>query len=244
MMSQLEEHLQRIDSRTEADFRWVNLRKLVLSSLTGKRILDAGCGTGHMTGDLLRQGFSVISLDCSLELAAFTKMNCQSYSHAAQVVCGDLASGCFREHSFDSVICLDVIEHCERDDEVLKTCYRILKPGGMLILSVPAVSWLFGERDRKIGHFRRYDKGDLVIRLRSSGFTVQDIRYWNGIGLVYVFLYEKLFHQTADDSLRYSGNRWCPVCLNTLLDRWFSLVENHIRFPLGLTIFVIGRKNS
>jgi SAM-dependent methyltransferase len=243
MTSPLEEHLERIHSFAGADFRWTNLRKLVLLSITGKNVLDAGCGTGHMTGDLLREGFFVTSLDRSLELLAITKKISQSYSQPADVVAGDLAAVCFREHTYDSIVCLDVIEHCEQDDEVLKTCYSLLKPEGTLVLSVPAVSWLYGERDRNIGHYRRYDKEDLVTKVRSSGFIVQDIRYWNGIGLVFVFIFEKIFRRSLNDSPRYSGNSKLSACLNTQLCRWFSLIENRVRFPLGLTLLVIGRKN-
>jgi SAM-dependent methyltransferase len=244
MTSRLEEHLERIHSCAGADFRWTNLRKLVLYSITGKKILDAGCGTGHMTVDLLREGFSVTSIDRSPELAAFTKKICTSYSRIADVVSGDMEVGCFREQCFDSIVCLDVIEHCDHDDEVMRTCYGLLKPGGTLVLSVPAVSWLFGERDRKIGHYRRYDKANLLNKVLSSGFTVQDIRYWNGIGLIFVFIYEKIFHRSLSDSPRYSRNNWCVACLNALLCRWFSLIENRVRFPLGLTLLIIGRKNS
>jgi len=73
MASSLIDRLKKTHESSKTDFRWRNLRKLVKTYIQGEKILDAGCGTGHLTLELLQDGFNVTAMDYSQELVNFTK---------------------------------------------------------------------------------------------------------------------------------------------------------------------------
>lgn len=79
----------------------------------------------------------------------------------------------------DTIVCLNVLEHIERDAETLQDFSAVLSPGGHLALLVPAMPVLYGTLDRHLGHFRRYQRDPLAALLATSGFVVDDIRYVN-----------------------------------------------------------------
>lgn len=245
MQSELNKHLQKIHEYERTDFRWSNLRKIVKRLIVGKKVLDAGCGTGHLTLDLLRDNYDVTSVDYSDELVSSAKKTIgdAQYQYPANIFCCDLVS--LQDHNlpiFDSIVCLDVIEHIEQDDIVLKNLHDLLKPEGVLILSVPAIGRLYGRRDETVGHFRRYDKKELIAKLEHAGFVLSAVRYWNFIGLVPVLLSEKVFHHPVNETARYSRDSLFSKIINPVLNGWFLIVENNIPFPLGLTLIAVCRK--
>jgi len=243
MQSELNKHLEKIHEYQKTDFRWSNLRKIVKQSIVGKEILDAGCGTGHLTLDLLRADCDVTAIDYSDELVHFTRKTISDAQYSANVFSCDLISiKDLRLPSFDSIVCLDVIEHIEKDDIALKNLNHLLKSGGTLILSVPAVKALYGQRDKKVGHFRRYDKKELMKKIDDAGFTLGSIRYWNFIGIFPVILFEKLFQMPVDETVRYSRNTLFSKLFHPVLNLWFLLIENNLPFPAGLTLIAICRK--
>lgn len=81
--------------------------------------------------------------------------------------------------AFDTVICLNVLEHVEDDARSLRAILSLLKPGGRLVLLVPALPSIYGTLDRALGHYRRYGRGDLMRRFRDAGFRVPHTEYFN-----------------------------------------------------------------
>jgi len=110
-----------------------------------------------------------------------------------------------------------------------------------MICAVPALSALYGKRDERIGHYRRYDREVLLQLIESMGFSICAIRYWNSLGLLTVAIFEKILHREVYEKNRYSQS-YLNRSLNALLDRWFGLVENRIHPPLGLTLIAVVRK--
>jgi SAM-dependent methyltransferase len=84
---------------------------------------------------------------------------------------------------FDTIICLNVLEHVDDDVGSLAAIRALLAPGGRLVLLVPALPGLFGEMDRALGHHRRYTRAGLVSLLRETGFTVPHVEYFNLAGV-------------------------------------------------------------
>lgn len=240
-------HLIAIHNSTKNDFRWRNLRKLIKDYLSNfekleTEILDLGCGTGHLTLDLLKEGYKVSAVDISKELIDFTlkSINEEGYSIDARVM-NIHNLDWFGAQRFDAVICLDVLEHVKDDNSALKNINYILKSNGLLICSVPALMFLYGKRDSEIGHFRRYDKIDLINKIETSGFHVDCIRYWNFAGILPVLIYEKLLHKRVYEKMRYSQG-YRQEILNTILGSWFGKVENKIHWPIGLTLIAFAKK--
>ena len=84
---------------------------------------------------------------------------------------------------FDTVICLNVLEHVDDDISALHAIRRLLGPGGRLVLLVPALQALYGTIDRALGHHRRYNRGGLADLLGATGFKLAHIEYFNLAGI-------------------------------------------------------------
>jgi 2-polyprenyl-3-methyl-5-hydroxy-6-metoxy-1,4-benzoquinol methylase len=243
MQSDLNDHLEKIHEYQKTDFRWCNLRKIVKRLIVGKKILDAGCGTGHLTLDLLRADCDVTAIDYSDELVSFARKTISDAQYTANIFSCDLTS--VKDHNlplFDSIVCLDVIEHIEKDDVALKNLYDLLKTDGTLILSVPAIKGIYGHRDKLVGHYRRYEKQELILKIEDAGFTLSAIHYWNFIGLLPVVFFEKLLHRRVNETVRYSRTSLYSRIIHPVLNGWFTLAENNVHFPVGLTLIAVCRK--
>jgi len=101
------------------------------------RILDVGCGLGYLVFDLNRRGYEAIGLDVAPTMIALCKERARKARiQGVQFMIGDVEGTDFSDESFDAVIALGVIEYMESDEPMLQEMFRILKPGGILILNV------------------------------------------------------------------------------------------------------------
>jgi SAM-dependent methyltransferase len=131
------------------------MRKMVTKhcpSVAGRqqRLLDLGCGTGLFISDQ-SSGKAVFGLDSSSEALAFTHIR-----GVSNLVCADSQAMPFASESFDVVTAFDLIEHVERDDLLIAEAHRVLRPGGVMLIAVPAHPFLLGEHDDALHHKRRY----------------------------------------------------------------------------------------
>ena len=92
-------------------------------------------------------------------------------------VCGSAEALPFGDGSFDVVSAFDVVEHCENEHLALSEMRRVVKPGGMVFLSVPAYQWMWTEFDTRAGHYRRYTRRRLAKAARAAGLTVERSSY-------------------------------------------------------------------
>ena len=243
MVSKLVNHLSKVHKYERTDFRWHNLRKLVKKYVVGNSVLDAGCGTGHTTLELLNTGYNVTAIDNSQEMVDFTQRIIKESDYRGEVYFLDLTNtNVLGENKFDTVVCLDVLEHVEDDELAIKNLYYVLKRNGHLIVSVPALRFLYGLRDKKIGHYRRYERNELIEKLKAAGFEIVDLRYWNLLGVLPFLFSEKVLHKGVYEEMRYSRKSSFSIALNALFDWWFSTIENTVRMPIGLTLIAICRK--
>jgi SAM-dependent methyltransferase len=83
----------------------------------------------------------------------------------------------------DTIVCCNVLEHIEDDQGALEDFFRILQPGGRLVLLVPAMAKLYGTLDVALHHFRRYEKGEVEEKLRKAGFEIRSGRFLNRPGV-------------------------------------------------------------
>ena len=148
--------------------------------------------------------------------------------------------------TFDAVTMFDVLEHTEDDRAVLEHVRPRLKPGGYLILSVPAFMFLWGQQDVVSHHYRRYTRKELTDRLRQAGYVVTRATYFNTLLFppVAAFrLVHRLFkrpHQQANTDLKYSLGP-ANALLYTLFasEKWLLRFMN---FPVGVSVFVVAQK--
>jgi len=137
------------------------------------RILDAGCGTGALLECLARErGTNVYGADLAVEALAFSRGRGRR-----GLVQADLIALPFRADTFDIVTALDVVEHVEADTAALAEIRRVLKPGGILVMSVPAYAFLWSSHDEALHHKRRYTAGMLAPRLKDAGLVTTRMTY-------------------------------------------------------------------
>ena len=130
-----------------------------------KQILELGCGTSPM----LEAAQGAIRTDFSWRALAFLKSHSRR-GDKTRMAALDATRLPFTDHSLDCVISSEMLEHIERDDEVLKEIHRVLKPVGQLLLTCPVRPELFGFDDQFVGHYRRYDVDTLLHQLSEKGF--------------------------------------------------------------------------
>jgi 2-polyprenyl-3-methyl-5-hydroxy-6-metoxy-1,4-benzoquinol methylase len=148
-------------------------RRVILAELSrlalppGARILDAGCGSGRTMVDLAAYG-----LVCGIELdpdAAATAAARDSF----EVRTGRVEQLPWQEGSFDLIACLDVIEHVPDDRLALRELRRVCRPGGRLIVTVPAHPLLWSRHDEQNHHYRRYTRSTLHGAALAAGWELE-----------------------------------------------------------------------
>lgn len=212
-------------------------RRLLRShGLTSGALLDLGCGTGAFLNEL-PQGFLGYGLDASDA----------ALSHAAirgipRLVAGDGEKLPFQNESFDAVVALDTLEHIRQHDDCAREIYRVLKPGGVLVMNVPAYRWLWGPHDVALHHFRRYVRRDVRALLAGPGFQVQALSY-----SVFLLFPAVLALRLLDKIKRGEARVHLPSVgpFNSLLT-WLQDVECSLmlRWPLpwGSSVVAVARK--
>jgi SAM-dependent methyltransferase len=231
--------------RYEDQYWWfVGRRRLALSLLDralkpgeDKRILDLGCGTGAVLSELARRG-RALGLDTS-PLAL-------SYCHKRgldRLVLGDAADIPLASGTLDAVVALDILEHVDDDAAAFAECARALRPGGHLVLSVPAFRWLWGPHDVALMHRRRYTLRQVRARLEGAGLV--PLRISHSVfflfgAVVAVRLVDKLRTGPAKVSLPAVPK---PVngALIGLQGLETSLIRA-LRLPIGSSVVALARK--
>ncbi len=157
-------------------------RRLVHSDL-GQRVLEVGCGVGNFTGSLLDRE-AVVAVDVEPRCIARLKRRYAGRRNLHAFVC-DVLSPEFRDLARfepDSCVCLNVLEHTADDRAALAAMAAVVRPGGAIVLIVPAFQSLYGPIDRNLGHFRRYSRGAMSRLADRAGLRLRKAHYSNFIG--------------------------------------------------------------
>jgi len=221
------------------DYRARALFSMVPENNTG-RLLDVGSGNG-IAGHLLRGKYAEIVLSDYSDTLVVALLRKFKKTPSVSVVQVDAKRLPYTDY-FDTIIAADIIEHIDDDMVCLKGFFRALRPGGLLFLSVPAIPTLYGRRDAKYGHYRRYTKRGLKRQVGEVGFTVKKVFYWNFIGVAPYWVSEKIFRRELVGPVRTGSVKWASRVLNVFLF-WLLRLESRISWlPLGLSLVVIAQK--
>ena len=199
------------------------LLDLFYSGSPGQRVLNAGAGTGSFSLQLAENGFDVTSVDASS--AAVEVLRRRVPGEVAQA---DVTTLPFADAAFDAAVLGEVLEHVEDDRGALEEVARVLRPGGVLAVSVPADPKRFAPSDRWAGHVRRYSRQELLSACEAGGFTVERCRAW---GFPFAALYHRyLYERRLDRHGASAPRRWERPALAVLsailqVDRLFVGVE-------------------
>lgn len=198
----------------------------------GETILEIGAGIGNFTFDLAKYG-KVWAVDIDSDYVYLLKKKENDRVH---VGFGDIESGkvFFKNKQFDSIVCLNVLEHIKKDKDALKNMHFLLKKQGKLILLVPAHERLYSNFDKELGHFRRYTTKSASEKLKDTGFTKVDTRYLNWVAALGWFFFMKL--------LRKKRIPEGEVRAFDSLGKFLLLPERFIKLPFGLSVLAIAQK--
>ena len=210
-------------------------------------ILEIGCSGGPLMQRLQAAGFlDVTGIDVS---APAIKL-----AHARGVANASLMNGAaleFADARFDIIIASDVLEHIEDEARALREWARVLKPGGQLLVFVPAHAYLWSEHDVMNHHFRRYSRRGLVAALGRAGLRTQRSSFWNlamyfptaalrlGRRLLTGPVSPEKKPNSTGDLVHMTG----PV--NKLLLQWVKAENRLLRrfnLPLGMSVFALAQK--
>lgn len=238
----LVKHYDNLFRFQDIDYRSRNVRKIVKKFLQGGSVLDIGCGTGHLLRELVNEGREVTGVEPTKELFAYSLKVCNHKKIKLFNINGNELGRINKK--FDNMVCVDVIEHVENDIGIIKSASDVSGKNALFVVLVPAFPFLYGERDKSIGHLRRYNKKELIEKMENNGFKVIKSRYWNSLGFLVYFLFEKILRKKVPEGHRYKDKKGVTLLINKLLDLWFRVVENNISFGFGLSLIVIGKKRD
>lgn len=136
-----------------------------------RRVLDLGCGPGGFLPGLAERCETVVACDVDLESLRGIAGR-QDLARPVLRLCSPAAPLPFRDGAFDLLCLFDVLEHLDDDAGALREARRVLAPGGVLLLSVPAYPWLFANNDRVAMHRRRYTRRTLAAAVEGAGFAI------------------------------------------------------------------------
>ncbi len=224
---------------------WFTARRRILSSVirrivrppAGARILELGCGTGHNLDTLGAFGrVEASELDDHARGLAATRLG----RTVEKIALPDL--GKFPAASYDLIALLDVLEHVPDDKGSLAAILTRLKPGGALLLTVPANPWMWSAHDVAHHHHRRYRKAEIAALARAAGFEIALLSPFNTMLfplIAGVRLINKVRGQdSADDALPAR-----PV--NKVLDTVFGAeagLIGRLPFPFGVSLVAVLRR--
>ncbi len=208
---------------------WDRVRPFV-----GQRVLEVGAGSGTMTRFLYGRELIVAT---DKETPYIDRLR-NAFRRRPGIIVERLdldrdEALDLSRYVFDTVLCINVLEHTEDDVAALRRAQQLLQPGGRIVVFVPAGKNLYGSLDRAVGHQRRYERDELVEKLRAAGFTVEDVSYQNNIAqLAWWF------------NSRVLKRRGLPVAQSRLFDRLVPLLRGleGERPASGLSLIAIGRK--
>jgi SAM-dependent methyltransferase len=229
----------------DQDHWWFLARRRILKRLIQRvvkppkkaHILEVGCGTGHNLAMLKQFG----RLEASeLDRCARAVANKRLPRRVKEAKLPDLSM--FERNGYDLIALLDVLEHVPDDLGSLRAIHRRLKPGGALLLTVPANPWMWSAHDSAHHHFRRYTKKQLEELFLRSGLEVQLLSYFNT--LLYPLVAAARIagnltrKESADDKLPSA-----PV--NAVLNTIFGLeaaLLGRLPMPFGVSLVAVVRR--
>jgi len=248
---EMQTHTYAILRELEGKHWWYRGRRQIIASFVGRiaaklrsdnesapRILDVGCGTGGNL-EMLSEFGAVEGVDVSQEAVDFCRA--RDVAPVTQAIAEDLP---YDDESFDLVTGFDLIEHLDDDVAGLKEMRRVLRPGGRVLLVVPAFMWLWGVQDDISHHRRRYRLPELRQAVERAGLHVERATYANITFLVPTLLGRVFMRLTG---LRPASESNINIAaFNGVLGRILGAESwwlQRMNFPFGVSIVCVARRD-
>ncbi|WEK37095.1 MAG: methyltransferase domain-containing protein [Candidatus Pseudobacter hemicellulosilyticus] len=203
-------------------------------------VFEAGSGIGNISELILGSGLSLTASDLRDEYIFKLKDKFRDNPLLKDVLAVDLAIPDFEQQfpglvsHFDSFIALNVVEHIEHADLAIANARKMLKPGGHMVILVPAFQWLYNSFDTELGHFKRYTARTLKQLLAGQQLEVIHSQYFNVMGMAGWFVNGGILKKKMIPAGQLK-------LYNSLVPA-FRLLDRVTFNSMGLSVIAIGRK--
>ena len=200
----------------------------------GEHVQEIGAGLGNLSSKMLpREAYTASDLDPLYLDYLKSRFNNNPTVDVRKVDLENTEDFNEIEGRFDSIICLNVLEHVNKSDLALQNMYRALTPGGTAIILVPQGQWLYGSLDRVLEHHLRYSRKQLIEKCTAAGFEMEKVFTFNRMGLWPWFINGKIFRRKRFNKLQLKF-------FDTFVWLWRRL-DRFLPWP-GLSVVGIARK--
>ncbi|MCW1970521.1 MAG: class I SAM-dependent methyltransferase [Anaerolineae bacterium] len=238
----------------EDAFFWFKARNRVIHTILAPiitqraaKVIEIGCGTGYVLRMLSEQFQDAVIVGADL---FFSGLKFAQRRVPKGLVQCDMRTAPFAKGQFDVVCMCDVLEHIPEHDAALQTAYDLLRPGGHLLVTVPARMSLWSYHDEHADHCRRYELGQLTAHLQKAQFQVDYITEF--MSMLYPILWlgrrmqRKMARTTSQAEMAYQQTR-IPRVINYALDAYLQLenamIQRRKRLPIGTSLIALAKKD-
>lgn len=235
----LSEEDQNLASQLDAEEFVSWMFETVRPFLSG-HVLEIGSGMGAISRHLVDECEKVSLSDIRPDHCETLRKQFGMRDTVAEVLPLDIGDPFLADHhadrfgTYDSIVMLNVLEHVYDDEQALRNCLSLLRPGGTMVQLVPAIPALYNSFDAAVHHHRRYRRSALVRKMRATGWMIASSRYFNAAGILGWFVSGKLRrHRVITQQEMQTYERFLGA---------IKFVDKFCNRIFGLSAIVIGTK--
>lgn len=204
----------------------------------GTAVLDAGCGTGGLLRALRREerGWRLAGVDLSPLACELTRERT-----GALVLEGSVERMPFGASSYGAIVSCDVLCQVPNPACALDEFRRVLMPGGVLVLTMPAFPWMYSYHDRQVGNLRRYTRGGLADLLRGTGWRPLQLTYWNMLPFPLAVLRRKVFPAREGESDVRLFSPFVESAFDAAMRLEHRWIARGYALPFGSSLLAVAR---
>lgn len=205
----------------------------------GPRVLEIGSGIGTYSTRIAAhpkvKQLTFVEVELAYSEAARLALAAAQVRKLIEHRVGDYLRTPLPKDGYDAALLINVLEHLQDDRAAVAKAFSELRPGGSLVIFVPAFGLLMSDLDRRLGHYRRYTAGSLRKLLEGAGFTVTALRYYNLTGFLGWLWRFRIRGRTEQSPgmVRFFDRRVLPVQLR---------VERALALPVGQSVYAVAKK--